>query len=569
METTGKETAWVRGCYSFTIQRDVAMPMRDGVLLAGDLYLPDATGSVPAICERTPYNKYEGPIHWTQSPEYFASRGFAVVIQDVRGRHNSEGEFYPSRSDAWGEMQDGFDTVEWIASQAWCSGRVGMFGGSYGGALQLLAAASRPPHLAALVARQYFLSPRDFVFRGGVLEAGQMSGWLVDQARRSLAHRDGQLQQLQAAAFEELVENFERLLLTNPLEWISDWLTHDAESSYWDEFDVRRRVSAISVPILHVAGWYDMLLDSTLTGFRLCSSVAEAADSQRLVIGPWLHTSRFNTEEWGRFVGSLDMGEEARVDLNDVMLQWFEQWLVDSEASVQQERSRVKYFVIGSNVWRRSSGWPPTDSQTLQLFLAHEATLRDERPTVGETVQLLDDPTNPAPTVGGNAMFFSYPPGHDGAVDLSPSQRGPRDQRSVEAFGAVFTSGPLSHGLEIAGKVRAELWVTPDYDGAFVVARLSVVSADGKSLGVSEGAAALGREAKDQRVRVEIGMNDIAISIAPEERLRLYVGTSDYPRFGRRKSDTVGIVRLEVGGATSSALFVDVRDPDGVRGEGC
>ena len=133
-----------QGRESFDLIRDVMVPMRDGTLLATDLYLPAVSTPIPVIVERTGYGKDKSPIHWTRSAEYFASRGFAVAIQDVRGVHGSEGRYYPWRDDGRGDNQDGYDTVEWLAAQPWCSGKVGMFGGSYSGATQLRAAVAQP-----------------------------------------------------------------------------------------------------------------------------------------------------------------------------------------------------------------------------------------------------------------------------------------------------------------------------------------------------------------------------------------------------------------------------------------
>src|SRR5579859_2450825 len=201
------------------LHEDVEIPMRDGTILRADVYLPVDQGPVPALLERTPYSKKTSSEITAGAPDYFASRGYAVVIQDVRGRYTSDGDFYPFRDDGWGLNRDGYDTVEWVAAQPWCSGKVGTIGGSYSGATQYRMAPARPPHLTAQFVRESSSDyHEEWVYRGGALELGFSLNWSVAQTLNNLNHlMRAEEREQKRGALRKAVEEIETWFRHRPL----------------------------------------------------------------------------------------------------------------------------------------------------------------------------------------------------------------------------------------------------------------------------------------------------------------------------------------------------------------
>ena len=353
-------------------EKDVDVPMRDGTVLRANITRPDAPGPFPALVERTPYSKEAGSEVAVNSPEFFARRGYAVVIQDVRGRFASEGDFYPFRDDGAGVLRDGYDTIEWTAAQPWCDGKVGMIGGSYSGATQYRAALSRPPHLQAQFVREssadYY---REWVYRGGAHEHGFSLHWarlVTDQnlaqlvSGEELVKQQGLLDHVKA----DIDDWYERLplypcrFLTGLSDWHNDFLAHPEDGPYWWELAVDRCHDQIETPIYHLGGWFDIFLAGTLknyTGLRRRARTEAARRAQKLIIGPWVHgPSAVNASK----AGDVDFGPEAARDLNELRLPWFDHWLKGAHNGILDEPP-VRLFVMGRNEWRDEADWPLPD----------------------------------------------------------------------------------------------------------------------------------------------------------------------------------------------------------------
>lgn len=551
-----------QGQESFDVRRDVMIPMRDGTRLATDLFMPAVARPVPAIIERTGYSKEHSPIHWTLSAEYFAARGFAVAIQDVRGIHGSEGAYYPWRDDGWGEHQDGFDTIEWLAAQPWCSGKVGMFGGSYAGATQLRAAVAAPPHLAALVVRQAPVSPLQSIRPNGVYQMTEGGGWIVEQARQALLQAARQLEAVQGLDSDSFFDAFPRLRFHDQVRWVNDFLESEPDDPFWEEWDLVDRASAIEVPILHLGGWYDLHRRSTLWMYQACRRDSPAADEQRLIMGPWIHGSRIHTDEGGRYVGSVDMGESAKLDLNAVTLQWLDYWLRGVDNQIMERLPPVRYFMMGDREWRDADNWPPEGCDTLVFYAGVDGlSLRSSNDDRRYTV--IDRHGDPARTIGGDAVLTvkddSWDPGDDpGAVasSLRQRQRGPQDQRSQESKGLTFTTEPLDTPLTVVGPISASVSVRIEGDhpdDAALVVRLTHVDQDGRSIDIADGASCLSPSGTS-----EVDLGDTAITIPTGDRLRLGLFASNFPRVPRRRQagDLTMTVATGPGSPTTLSLSV-------------
>ncbi|MDP2949027.1 MAG: CocE/NonD family hydrolase, partial [Chloroflexota bacterium] len=349
--------------FSVKVERNVPVPMRDGTILYADVYRPDAPGQFPALLQRTCYSKdLPLPTVVLVFPITAASRGYAVVVQDVRGRYASQGEFYPFRH----EIEDGYDSVEWAAAQPWCDGNVGMYGGSYLGATQWLAAIARPPHLKAifpsLTASDFY---RGWAYQGGAFQLAFNEIWallglaLLDGVSRlglsdeELAGEQGKLAQAidnfdETARFLPL-KDFPHLQQPGLAPYFYDWLAHPAHDDYWRRWSIETQHDQVSVPAFNLGAWYDIFLGGTLSNFvgmRKNGGSEQARRGQKLLVGPWYHNIPLDAR-----VGDVSLPLRALLDLDGLHLRWFDYWLKGIDNGIGDEPP-VEIFVMGENVWR-------------------------------------------------------------------------------------------------------------------------------------------------------------------------------------------------------------------------
>lgn len=504
--------------------------MRDGVTLRANVYRPEGAGPWPTLLTRTPYDKDDVGEHvWCGlDPVQAARRGFMVVAQDVRGRFASDGELDAFRF----ERQDGFDTVEWAARLPGSNGRVGMFSASYCGSTQWLAAAERPPSLAAISPALTWSDPMDgLCARGGAVELGLALRWALENGFDTLAR----------LALDD-VERERRIAAV-----VETW-DHLPEAGYWElppaavaarlglpdlggigaiarpEIADRCRVTdlheRIDVPSLHTAGWYDLFAQGTLDNYR---AMAGAGKDARLVVGPWTH------QAFADPVGELRFGMDAsrdgaplQGDWRELQLAWFRRHLVP-DAGVELPDRPVRIFVMGRNVWRDESGWPLERAVPARWFLRADGSLASAGSEEGERAsEFVYDPANPVPTVGGHGQ-------------LSPGYvNGPVDQAAVEARDdvLVFTSEPLRDELEVTGRVRVILHAESSAPSTDWVARLCDVHPDGRSFNLCDGIVRVSERAHDC-ARHEIDLWSTSNVFLRGHRLRVHVTSSSFPRWDR------------------------------------
>ena len=343
--------------------------MRDGVRLYADIYRPDTAEPAPVLLQRTPYNKALGASRvGTLDATRAASHGYAVVVQDTRGRYTSEGEFYPFLN----EIEDGYDTVEWCGAQPWGTGKVGMYGRSYVGATQWLAAAAQPPSLAAIVpgitSSDYY---EGWTYQGGALAWGFILSWTA--ARLALANlgaisREHSVPPETRGSLVRSVDNMSETFRWLPLKdypelkgalapYFYDWMAHPTSDDYWKRWRIEDHWPKITVPALNMGGWHDIFLKGTCRNYLGMSSRggSEAARTgQRLLLGPW-HHGPF-AESSGEFYFGLAAADGA-VDTDGLHLRWFDHWLKGESNGVEQDPP-VRIFVMGANHWRDEQEWP-------------------------------------------------------------------------------------------------------------------------------------------------------------------------------------------------------------------
>ncbi len=404
---------------SAVVRFDVPVTMRDGVKLYADVYLPAAEGKFPVILMRTPYDKSQAfPRGGGSGGLGLAAvrMGFAIAIQDTRGRYTSDGDFVPFVNEA----HDGYDTIEWLAKQPWSNGKTGMFGGSYVGATQWLAATTLPPHLTAIApsvtASDYH---EGWTYQGGAFSLGFNLSWalgpLTARNRDALMRRLG----LTPERLEEMIDAVDAMspaFRTLPLTeqpyldrresaYYFDWLAQERDGPFWRGLCIEDHYSRMTVPSLNVGGWYDIFLMGTIRnyqGMRKAAGSPAARSGTRLVIGPWSHTGLATNA-----TGMMDFGQRAGVtgvDLDTLTLEWYERWLMGKGGA---DASPVKIFVMGDNVWRDESEWPLARAQRTRYYLHSNGRANTRRgdgaliavgPSGERPDSFIYDPANPVRT---------------------------------------------------------------------------------------------------------------------------------------------------------------------------
>ncbi|MDQ3326428.1 MAG: CocE/NonD family hydrolase [Actinomycetota bacterium] len=533
------------------IHKFVQVPMRDGVSLAADVYRPTEEGRYPTLVNRLPYNKELPSMHSFFDTLRAVQAGYAVVVQDTRGRYASAGEFTPFVHEA----ADGADTIEWAAAQPWSTGAVGMVGASYYGATQWLAATEAPPALRAIApfitTDQYY---EGWAYQGGAFQLGFNLHWCLlslglGEAMRRLTSDGG------AERFAEVVAAVDRndslyrqLPLTDmPLldelaPYYFDWLAHPTYDDYWRATAPGESYEQIVAPALNMGGWYDLFLKGTIAnyvGMRERGGSEQARSMQRLVIGPWAHgpvAGWFPERSYGLMSGS------DAADLTGMQLRWFDRLLKGEDASATDKP--VRLFVMGADEWRDEDDWPLPDTDYVDYFLhsgGRANTANGDgrlRTTASDDVPedvFLYDPRDPVPTVGGPTFL----PGL-----FIGANAGPRDQREVEQRHDVlcFTSEPLAEPLTVIGPVKLVLFASSSAPDTDFTAKLVDVAPDGLAEALTDGILrARYRNSLSEPSALEPGrVYELRIDLvatanvfATGHRIRLDVSSSNFPRFNR------------------------------------
>jgi putative CocE/NonD family hydrolase len=520
--------------------RDLESPMRDGTVLKCDVYLPDGDGPWPVLLERTPYNKESSSEIALGSPDVYPRAGFAVAIQDVRGRFKSGGDFYPFRDDGWGPNRDGYDSVEWLAAQPWCDGKVGTIGGSYSGVTQYRMLPTRPPHLVAQFVRESSSDyHREWVYREGALELGFALHWALRVTLSNLDHPSmaagrPDLEALRArlqAADKEAATWFRQRpqhphpLLSGLSDWYNDWLAHPDEDAYWWDTTIALHHHEIDTPVWHLGGWFDSFLRGTLVNYQ---GIAARNPHQKLIVGPWIHGPT-NIDK--QVVGEIDYGPAARVDVHELRLKWFEHWLRGAANGVMDDEPPVRVFTMGANKWQSLDSWPPSDARAERWYLHGDGALAPSLPpAVDAPKSYLFDPDDPVTAYGGG--WLSY----------NSDRTGGYDQRPIEGRADVllYTSDVLERDLEVTGPITATLSVMSSAPDTDFVVRLCDVHPDGLSRIVADGVLRARYRESLQRPR-PLTPNQIAgLTVdlwassnlfRAGHRLRVHVTSSCWPRW--------------------------------------
>lgn len=523
-----------------TIEHDVPATMRDGVVLRADIYRPVGAGPWPVLLTRLPYGKNLPLLAAVMDPVGKARRGFLVVVQDTRGRYASDGEWEP-----WTfESDDGYDTVRWAAALPGSNGSVGMFGPSYLGNTQWMAALAKPPELKAISPMVTWAEPDDGLFaRGGAQELGITVPWSLMQGADTLLRRHADDPMARGQALMALVGDTDAVASTTYWELPADhhpvferhgiaelgYERSRREPGWSDACRVAGRQAEVDLPSLHSGGWYDIFCQGTLDNYAAMRAAGRPAN---LVMGPWSHTGQLG------YLGDVNFGLAASTELMgfrgrfaDLELGWLRRWLAPEAESPQPELPPVLLFVMGINQWREEQEWPLARAVDTDLFLRAGDRLAFEAPDAGEGADTyVYDPADPVPTTGGALLMSNeFPPG-------------PFDQAKVEARPdvLVYTGDPLAENLEVTGRVRAHLTAATDAPTTDWVVRLCDVGPDGVSRNIADGivrAVATPGEFTEQVVDL---WSTSHVFLAGH-RIRVQVTSSSFPRWDRNLNTGDGL----------------------------
>lgn len=481
----------------FFTKKTYNVEMRDGVLLATDVYKPLKSDKYPVVVIRTPYNKNHDD-HILNTVERYSNDGYVVVTQDIRGRYSSGGEYEAFRSDGWGDHQDGYDTIEWIANQSWSNGKVCMVGASARGIATYLAAGSNPPHLTCAFAQFAGGDLYDLSYPSGAYRYEFLDGWLT------------------------LMREKEQL------ELLQDHYLYD---EIWEPVSLPNRYSEIKVPFFHAGGWFDPLREGNLDAFNgLRENGNESIrDSQWMLFGPWGHVTNDSQEQ-----GDIIFPENSLVDLFAYEKKWVEYWLKGIDNGMMQV-PKIQYYAMSAtensdntttNIWKTSDTWPPNNTKTTFYLTSNNELQASSVPEYGE-LSYIYDPTKPIRTIGGNNLVY---PG------------GPKDQSENEDRNdvLVFTSEVLETPLEIAGKITANLFVSSEGIDTDFNVKITDVYPDGRSILITDATARM-RNWQSGSIEtfmipgeiyeIDFLIGNTAMTFLAGHQIRVTIASSNYPRY--------------------------------------
>lgn len=530
---------------------DTFVEMSDGTLLATDIFVPDEGTPCPALLVRCPYSR--AAARAMVDPVAAARKSWAVVVQDCRGRFDSEGAFDPFHQ----EQQDGVDTIAWIAAQPWCDGRVATYGPSYLGITQLFAALARPPALKAMAPLVTGGDIRDeWMYPGGAFHLGLAAPWAA-----GLALSDPNAPEPERAALLRDVQDWDAFFrspdkqrtLERVMPAYAAW-RDPAADGYWEPLRFADHYHEVDVPAFHVAGWYDVFAESSLktfAGLRRAAATERSRAGQRLVVGPWTHVGIFQRGSAEFDFGPLADGVAANL-VGEIL-----GWLRDA-VDGREVAGGARVYVMGgwgSGEWRELEDWPPrTEPDTWYLVSSRGANslhgdgrLTREPPPAPGADRFLHDPDRPVPTRGGRILGPFYP------------MAGPVTQWDIEARDdvLVYTSDALDHDLVVVGPVTADITFQTSAASADIVVKLCDLYPDGRSYNVLDSIRRVtAKPGEPQSVSVAVG--SVAQRFRAGHCLRVQIASSNFPRFDGNPAGGAALQQVHWGGPEPSRIHLPI-----------
>ncbi len=514
---------------------DVKVPMRDGIQLSADIFLPAKEGSFPIILTRTPYGNNDP--QRLQMKKWFVQRGFGYVFQDCRGRYDSEGEWEPFRN----ERDDGWDTLEWISSQSFCNGNIGMTGGSYEGYTSWIQAPNSHPSLKAIIPLVPLPDPvLNVPYQNGAFFWNMIVWGLFvhGKTNQNLTFVNWP----SIYQFKPLQDMAKVVGMGNSKTW-SHWMEHNQKDSWWEEVCYMHKWNEVNIPILHVCGWYDDDGISTYLnypGMRKQAKTEKTSEQQELIIGPWPHKLNKSTQ-----CGDVDFGSSALIDLETEMFLFFSKHLTEelyskqdlSKLPYKDQKDRCRIFIMGDNRWYSFADWPIPEAVETKFYIHSnenansifgDGSLSTQPPSALEIPDHYDyDPQNPVPYV----------------TDPVRLQLGEAcDQQSIERRPdvLVYSTAPLQNDCIVCGRVFLHLVCSSSAPGTDFTAKLVDVYPDGKAIQLCDGIQRVEYRnslekpcwiEKDEIITLKIDLWATGIRFFKGHQIRLEISSSACPKF--------------------------------------
>ncbi|MBU7584019.1 MAG: CocE/NonD family hydrolase [Nostoc sp. TH1S01] len=499
--------------YKVLAKQTASMYTRDGVRLDADIYRPDAAENFPVLLMRQPYGRAIASTVVYAHPSWYAAQGYIVVIQDVRGRGTSAGEFKLFAH----EIADGEDSIYWAAHLPGSNGKVGMYGFSYQGMTQLYAAVAKPSALKTICPAMigYDLYT-DWAYEGGAFCLQTNLAWAIQLATETarLGNDQTAYQALFTAARNLPINSPEILQQLAPESFYHEWIAHPQADAYWEELSPKHNLQAVDLPMFHIGGWFDTYLRGTLHLYK--DMAARCTQPQHLLVGPWAHLP------WGRKVGEVDFGATAASPVDRMQIRWFDQFLKDIDTGLLQESS-ICLFEMGSNIWRTFPSLNTANQKSYFLSTTGLASIREDSGILIQNPKsqipnsfdvLVHDPWRPAPSLGGHA-----------GLPAGVFERSHLDCRSDVL---TYTSQPLTADLHILGGIVVEIYCSADQPSYDLCAVLSQVQPDGKVYNLTQGYVHC---QSTTPVPIKIQLQTTCVCIAKGNALRLSLSAACFPAY--------------------------------------
>jgi putative CocE/NonD family hydrolase len=511
---------------------NVRVPMRDGVELSANVFLPKAEGRFPAILMRTPYGKGDAKM---SDGVFYAQHGYVFVSQDCRGRGQSAGQWEPFLNEA----RDSIDTHRWVLAQPWCNGKLGTTGGSYVGFTQWAPAPEAGDYLKAMAPVVPLVDPYgDVAYFGGAFNLALLMGWgsMVSYAPGEPVTIGGWKPEDWLKAYKALPLCEWDKVIGKRVEYLRQWVAHPEFDSYWQARTTISEAREIAAPVFAVGGWYDIFAKSTLEHVNTVRRTAKSAAARahaHVLMGPWTHGI-----SWNGKVGQLDFGRQSVIDLRGLQLQWFDHWLKDADNGVD-DWPAFRIFVMGENTWRDEEAWPLERTRYVPYYFRAMTSakgangggqLDTEKPGDEPADTFVYDPHDPVPTLGG--------------CNLMGCPAGPYDQAAAQSRNDVliFTSRKLQEPLEVTGPVKVVLYAATSAQDTDWTAKLIDVHPDGRAYNLCDGiiraryrekgtAPSLIEPGKCYSYEIDLWVTS---NVFPKDHnIRVEISSSNFPRFDR------------------------------------
>jgi len=520
----------------------IPVPMQDGVNLAAEIYRPDAPGKFPALM----LLRYFRGRHQNVRGEFFAKRGYAVVLVDCRGRYDSGGKWTPYVNDP----QDGYDAQQWIGRQDWCNGRIGTFGLSYNAFTSYMAAPLGSPYLKCIFARSGQQTNFGHLYNDGVMQLNVIFEFGLHTKQGSQTQR----------IFPVDDPHYRRLPLIGAVDefagvqHVKDWFIHSRYDDYWKAYGIKEKYSRIKAPAYFITGWYDNLLHENwrnFQGFRKQGGSKEAREGAKILVGNWAHG-----------------GSSGYPGLLDLQSRWYDHWIKGIENGIDEEPP-IKIFVMGANKWRGEHEWPLARTKFTKFYLhsgGHANSVRGDG-----TLTAVSPPPNSSPD------RFEYDPEKPvytlgGQISTHSDVRGPKDRRSTQERNdvLVYTTDPLAEDLEVTGPVELQLYCASSAVDTDFTGTLTDVYPDGRAIHICEGIrGATLRESLEQPTPIEpgkiypmtISLWETSMVFRAGHRIRLDVSSSNFPRYARNQNTGLPLGTSAEVKVAHQTIYHDVQYP--------